>query len=169
MIIYPSIKKTVTKLIQNENGSISKQNLIKLGLIIAASASIVKATTQYAGHGSANAHNSGAAAGTEHSSCAENKDIAYCNHDSHGNGWYDVWDTCLPQNMPSPSCTVHQNELTINQPLSDGTVTGSHNHSTTTVTAPTVEARATYCSDYEICHCTIYENEVWKGVEHCNT
>lgn len=136
MIQYPKIRKTVKKFIMNENGNITKSNLVKIGVLLAASAGFIaqKNVGAYiAAHSSdvappASGHNNGGDQYNAPSQCGGAHDSAHAN-DNHGSWGHDSGDH-TDSGISPYSCNAHQNQLSLVTNSQDGSVTGQHTHGT---------------------------------------
>lgn len=123
MMKLPTIKKTISSFLLNEEGKISKHSLLKLG-ILALGATVLTSLISKgasAGHGSANCHQNGHASGNLDSRSVSKHCSGYdetCHgHSAHGQ--------CVTH-VNCPACQ-HANNLNL-VASSGGVVTVQHTH-----------------------------------------
>jgi hypothetical protein len=151
---YPTIQKTVRKFILNENGSITKANLVKISVLVAGSLGFIAQETARAA--TPPCHASDAITITKqnvgninpsHSNCGAMHDSAHASHSSHCSGdWCSHGNSVGLTQGKAYSCSAHDNILTMSaSPDYTGMVNGTHAHAVTHQNSPANTAVA--CAD----------------------
>jgi len=139
MVSYPKIQKIIKKFVLNENGSITKSNLIKIGILLGSAVSFIAeknamaATTCHSSdsQGLVTGHNSAGTGGYEPSTCGAVHDSAstYFDHSSGGSWSHGSShsNTAHASGAGSVHCYAHTNDLNMSV-NPNGSAKGTHSH-----------------------------------------